>query len=270
MTDLKIQATNYYEGRRKPVRLIVAHAMQTGETSAVAEAVAAGWARADSRRASANLCVDDNSAVICVDDDDTPWAASGANSDGWHVEHAGMSDQDRAHWLDPYGRRMLAISANRAARRAVKWHIPVRKLTVAQVRDGVTKGFTDHATVQLAFPSTGHTDPGPYFPWDFWLGLIRTEILRLDPPAVPAPRVPSLPEQDTSLPAWYGRQLKEGMTGRDVRTAKHNLHLPLTGDLERDLLFDRAMGNAVAKLQHDQLHVVPNRRIAAREARVIG
>ncbi len=178
-----IPARYFYRGRKKPIRLIVIHAMQSGEKSDTAENVAKWFADPNTRRASAHVCVDNNSAIRCVADGDTAWGAKGANADGLHLEHAGRSEQSKDEWLDSYGTDMLDISAVIAAEWAKKYMIPTRWLTVEEVRDGKTKGFTDHGTVSKAFKGTGHTDPGPHFPRTFFMERVRTILQPLPPVA---------------------------------------------------------------------------------------
>lgn len=162
---LTIPARWYHPGRTKPIRLIVAHCTVSGESGTGAEAVARYFARGE-RRASAHRVVDNNSTVQCVKDEDTAFAAAGANSDGIHLELVGMPDQSEAQWLDAFSRAMLMEAGLTVREWSREYGIPLRWLTVAQVRDGRTKGLCTHADVSLAFPdvSTGHYDPGPHFP----------------------------------------------------------------------------------------------------------
>jgi hypothetical protein len=77
----KIQATYYHRGRLRKVWILVVHSMESPEKPTTAEDVAAwfGAAGAERRR---RICFDENSAVRCVDDSDTAWAAPSANADG--------------------------------------------------------------------------------------------------------------------------------------------------------------------------------------------
>lgn len=169
-----VQARWFTRGRRRRPRLVVVHSAETAERGDTAERVAEFFRTVD-RKCSAHITVDADSVVRSVRDDDTAFGAAGANTDGLHVEHAGRARQTRDEWLDDYGDRLLRRSAEAAARWARAYGIPAVRLTREQVADRRTKGFTDHATVSAAFPekSTGHTDPGPHFPWDVWLDLVR-------------------------------------------------------------------------------------------------
>lgn len=166
-----VQARWFRKGRlTHDVAWIVTHVMVAPEKPGTAEAVARMFATWD-RKASAHVCVDNNSAVRCVPDQDTAYAAAGANTKGFHIELAGYPDQTKDQWLDPYGDGMLARAAIEAARVAKKHQIPLRQVWAPELRAGV-RGFTTHAEVEKAFPSTGHWDPGPHFPMAHFLELV--------------------------------------------------------------------------------------------------
>lgn len=171
-----LQAKHYHSGRVKPVRLVCIHAMQSAERLTTAEDTARMFATTD-REASAHECIDADSVVGCVRDEDTAWAAPGANADGVHLELAGMSEQTAPQWEDAYSRRVLALAAKRAAVRCRRYGIPVRWLTVEQLRDGRSKGLTTHADVTAAWPGKGdHWDPGHGFPRDLFLTMVQAEV----------------------------------------------------------------------------------------------
>lgn len=163
------QARNYYAGRNKPVRLIVLHDMETDEALTDAEAVGNYFASPTAPRASAHVGVDADSTVGYVRPSDTAFGAAGANSDGFHIEQSGRARQSRDEWLDERSRATIWRAAKAGFEAARDFGIPRRRLTVAEVADGVTKGFTDHRTVEKAFPSYGHYDPGEFYPWDVFL-----------------------------------------------------------------------------------------------------
>jgi len=164
-----IRARNFtpVEGRRA-VRVIVIHDMEFAETDRAAEVIAKDFATT-SRQASAHICVDSDSIVQCVLDNDVAFAAPGANRDGIQIELAGFAKQSRDQWLDPYGVLLLDNGANAAAQYCLKYDIPVRQLTDAQLADGVSRGLVGHRQVSTVFKKSDHMDPGPAFPWDFFL-----------------------------------------------------------------------------------------------------
>lgn len=210
-----VLSPNRYTGRVAPIRLIVIHTMETGETSNVAENVAAYFAK-KTTQASAHLCVDNDSTVRCVPDSDTAWAAPGANADGLQMELAGRAGQGAAGWRDAYSKALLRNAAKHAATWCCKYGIPVKKLTRAELRAG-KKGFIGHVDASAVYKKSDHWDPGPDFPWNDFLALVRAEL-----DGKPAADTKVIPKQP-SAPIWPGRMLhyqpgRQMMTGHDVKT----------------------------------------------------
>ena len=160
-------------GKRK-VRLIVIHSMEAAEKDNTAENVARFFA-APTTRASAHLCIDNNSIVQCVLDNNIAAAAPGANQDGIHLELAGFAKQTEAEWLDAFGILLLNNAAEAAAQYSLKYDIPVRRLTNEELANPAMKGIVSHAQVSAVFKKSTHTDPGPGFPWKFFLERV-TEL----------------------------------------------------------------------------------------------
>ncbi|HEX7242693.1 MAG TPA: N-acetylmuramoyl-L-alanine amidase [Longimicrobiaceae bacterium] len=162
------------EGKRK-VRVIVVHSMEAPENSKTAENVARFFQNPGGQ-VSAHLCIDSDSIVQCVMDNDVAFAAPGANHDGIQLELAGFAKQTPTEWLDPFGILLLNNAANAAAQYCLKYDIPVRRLSNAQLADGTTKGIVSHSQVSQVFKKSDHTDPGKGFPWDHFLE--RVEVHR--------------------------------------------------------------------------------------------
>lgn len=160
---------------KRTVRVIVIHSMEAGEKDLTAENVARFFAN-KSTRASAHLCIDNNSIVQCVKDNDIAAAAPGANTDGIHLELAGFAKQTREEWLDTYGVLLLDNAADAAAQYCLKYDIPVRQLRNAELATPGAKGIVGHMQVTEVFKKSTHTDPGPNFPWAFFLE--RVEVKR--------------------------------------------------------------------------------------------
>ncbi|MCK2214305.1 N-acetylmuramoyl-L-alanine amidase [Actinomadura sp. ATCC 31491] len=169
-----VQARWYHRGRISPIRLIVVHSMEWVERPTTAEECAKMFATMN-RQASAHACVDANSVVRCVRDQDTAWAAPGGNADGLQLELAGFARQTRAEWLDAYGKAMLGQAAGVIAGWARAHKIPVRRLTRAELRAG-KRGITSHADISAVYRRSDHSDPGGNFPWDVLLDLVAGEL----------------------------------------------------------------------------------------------
>lgn len=180
-----VQARWYTKGRTAPIRVIVCHDMEAPEKATTAEAVANYFATT-STKASAHVSVDNDSAVRSVSDADTAWAAPGCNHDGLQLEIAGYMRQTRAEWLDAFSTAALGQAAKVAAAWATKYAIPVRKLSVTELRAGL-KGFVGHVDVSNAYQRSDHGDPGPNFPWQQFLAMVRAEMSGDAPPATTPP-----------------------------------------------------------------------------------
>jgi hypothetical protein len=125
---------------------------------------------------SAHFTVDNTRAVQCVRLADTAWHAPYVNHDGIGIEHGGYGSQTRGQWTDAYSAAELSVSAKLAAGLAIRYGIPVRHLTQAQLKSG-SAGFIGHADATNVYgPAGGHTDPGKSFPWDVYLSMVQAEV----------------------------------------------------------------------------------------------
>jgi N-acetyl-anhydromuramyl-L-alanine amidase AmpD len=124
---------------------------------------------------SAHYFFDNNSGVHCVHSSDRAHTARRTgNLYGLQYELCGRASWSQATWLNDYGRAMLELTAEQVARDCKKFDIPVRHLTVAQVRNK-ERGICSHWDITRAFPEDNgtHTDPGPNFPWTHFLNRVR-------------------------------------------------------------------------------------------------
>lgn len=167
-------------GRR--IDLIVIHTMEMDEKGSTAENCAQ-WFRNPAARVSAHYCVDADSIVQCVRDQDVGWHAPGANHDGIGIEHAGRAKQTGRDWSDPYSTAMLERSAQLVADLCTKYEIPVTWLYAADLVAG-KRGITTHDAVSKAFKRGSHWDPGTGFPVEKYLRMVRA---RLGKPAAAEP-----------------------------------------------------------------------------------
>ncbi|HEX8176837.1 MAG TPA: N-acetylmuramoyl-L-alanine amidase [Pyrinomonadaceae bacterium] len=166
---------------KRNVRLVVMHSMEAPEKGDTAENVARFFqspkdAKGRPVKASAHICVDSDSIIQCVMDNNVAFAAPGVNNDGIHIEQAGFARQKRAEWLDPFGILMLNLAANVAAQYCMKYNIPIKHLSNAELKDG-ERGIIGHLQATAVFkPNNGHTDPGPGYPWDHFLDRVQVHF----------------------------------------------------------------------------------------------
>ncbi|MBK3559305.1 N-acetylmuramoyl-L-alanine amidase [Streptomyces sp. MBT56] len=220
-----IQAKWYGPGRSVPVRVIVIHDMEAPEGPNTAENVA-NWFRTmpASSKASAHVCVDNDSTVRCVADGDRAWHAPGANSDGLGIELAGYARQSRAEWLDPYSKAVIERAAKVVADWCEKYGIPARRLTVAELKAG-KKGIVGHVDVSKAYGQTNHYDPGPNFPWDYLISRVKAHLAPepgpVEPPKPSKPPTPSKPSK--YVPPAFPKGLKPNSAAPSAKALQRAL-----------------------------------------------
>lgn len=169
---LFIGARNYTRrpGSNLPITRIVIHDMEAPEKSNTAEQCA-GYFRTTSRQVSAHFCVDNTSVVQCVPLDRRAWHAP-PNTGSIGIEHAGYARQTGDEWLDQYGEEMLTRSAALVAVLCRTFGIPTVRIGPDELRRG-KRGICGHDDVSAAWHRTSHTDPGPGFPWDRYIGTVQ-------------------------------------------------------------------------------------------------
>lgn len=177
--------SNRYSGRSEPVSLIGIHTMEAPEAGNTAENVA-NYFLNPSVQASAHWCVDDNSRVRSVSDEDSSWAMPPTNNYSLNVEMAGYAAQTTVQWDDAYSKATMEIAALCCAEWCKKYGIPVRRLTDVQIANH-EKGFAGHIDVNRVFHASDHTDPGVSFPWDYFLGRVNAQMGAVAAPPAPKP-----------------------------------------------------------------------------------
>ena len=179
-----VQARNYTpaDRGREDIDVVVVHTMESPEIPEAAERVAAWFAGPSAPQASAHYCIDSDSVVQCVREQDVAWAAPGNNSDGVQLEHSGYARQTTRDWHDAYSTALLKLSAKLAAGICARYRIPAVWLSPEDLRAGL-RGITSHRNVSRAWGRSTHTDPGLDFPVAEYLALVNRSLR-------PRPRVP--------------------------------------------------------------------------------
>lgn len=163
--------TRRHVGRRAPVSLIAIHTMEAPEAAQTAENVANYFKRVD---ASAHWCVDNDSRVRVVKDEDTAWTLPGANSRSLNIEIAGYAS--RTLMTGPTSTRSTLSRSRRCA---------------------LPSGATSTRSRSASSPTT-RSEAGPRASSDTSMQIVSTSRARTGTRA-PASHVDLLPRAGLSL-----------------------------------------------------------------------
>lgn len=170
-----IKAKHFRPATNRAIDLVVLHTAEVPENTTSAEAVASYFKNPIGPKgpvtASCHFCVDSDSVVQCVKEEDVAFAAPGANHNGIQIEMSGYAKQSPEDWADPYSTTMLRRVAQLTAALCEKYEIPVEFVDAAGLIRG-DRGITTHAEVSKAFKQSTHVDPGKSFPMDAFLGVV--------------------------------------------------------------------------------------------------
>lgn len=125
---------------------------------------------------SAHLVVDDNACYRCLDNNEIPWGAPGANYHGFHIEQCGFAKWSRTIWSKTH-RKQLMRAAYKTAFHCAKFNIPVIFVTAPDLKKN-KPGITTHLECTRAFGGS-HVDPGPGWPKWLFMQLTKTYYRQL-------------------------------------------------------------------------------------------
>lgn len=171
-----VQAEHYYATNNP--RWIVIHDMEYPKREGAAEWCARYFAGPNAPKKSAHYCIDPTEIVQSVRENNGAWHTQGfingleINRFSIGIEHAGYASQNHSQWLDPSGTRELEQSARLVSQIAKRWNIPIRRLSVDEIQRGES-GIAGHIDFNRASGTGDHTDPGPGFPWDWYINRVR-------------------------------------------------------------------------------------------------
>ncbi|MCC5574462.1 N-acetylmuramoyl-L-alanine amidase [Microtetraspora sp. AC03309] len=156
---------------------------------------------------SAHYIVDPGEIVSCVREGTVAYHAP-PNTGSVGIELCDPQNGSSARWRDDDHEAMLKLAADLVRQVAKRWDVPLRRLTVAELRSG-KRGICGHVDISKAFGQTDHSDPGSGFPWGHFMALVLNEE------AEPVKVVIS-----DGVPQWPGRVLKVAdpmLSGEDVK-----------------------------------------------------
>lgn len=174
-----VQARNITRADRKPgaITLVVIHTAECAEVASAAENLQTWTAGPDASQASWHYAVDSDSVTQSCLEKDIAWHAGPVNDCSVGIEHAGRASQSAAQWADDYSIAMLERSAELVADICRRHGIPVERLSADDLKTGKRAGICGHVDVTNGLTGgKGHRDPGPEFPWDWYLERVRSHV----------------------------------------------------------------------------------------------
>ncbi len=98
----------------RAIGVVVIHTMEIAERDDAAE-VCARWFENPASEVSAHYCVDADTTIQCVREEDIAWHARGGNANSIGIELAGFAGQRSLGWSDAYSRAVVERAARLAA-----------------------------------------------------------------------------------------------------------------------------------------------------------
>jgi N-acetyl-anhydromuramyl-L-alanine amidase AmpD len=129
---------------------------------------------------SAHFYCDKNSIVQSLDTNARAGHAGSTegNQNSIAVEITGLNSFTRQRWLDSVAWDKLASTLAFVIRTDPDYAgFTVRRASVAELRaNPKIKAFYGHDDMRRAFGGTTHTDPGPNFPWDHLIAVVKAAL----------------------------------------------------------------------------------------------
>jgi N-acetyl-anhydromuramyl-L-alanine amidase AmpD len=196
------QAKHFRTDTRTDIDLVVIHTMEYPERASAAEWCTDFFTDPRSPKgpvvASCHYAVDNDSVTQCVHEKDVAWHTPGSiggrnvNDFSIGIEHAGYASQTAAEWADAYSLSMLERSAELVGDICRRRDIPVRRLTIDELKAGNIRGITGHVDCTKATGTGSHWDPGPNFPWTWYIERVREHAKAPNTSPTPPPASPSI------------------------------------------------------------------------------
>lgn len=147
----------------------------------------ASYAQRRTDSVSSHYYADDERVIQSLDTDKTAWHVGSrtGNRYGISYECTGTNAKSTTWWKANLAWPQLAACI---ARDCAHWGITPQLLSIDDIKRGKRTGIITHNQARLAWGGTDHTDPGPNFPMDYLVALVKGE----QPPPTP-PGKPSIP-----------------------------------------------------------------------------
>lgn len=154
-----------------PITLIAIHTAEGATTAASL----AHYLDGPDVEASYHKLVDDNQVLTYLSDEtQAAWAMLSGNHRSVQLCFTAFTAWPTSEWLAHD--RMLRMGAAEVAKWCIRYTIPATHLTPTQV-GADWWGICGHWDWTLGKRDGTHTDPGPNFPWDYFISLVRAAIV---------------------------------------------------------------------------------------------
>jgi hypothetical protein len=150
--------------------LIIIHSIEAPPRKGLAWDLANGWLQ--TAPVSPHSITDPTETVDTVHPDTIGWHCGNGNQRGVGLEVTGYAAWSKAQWLEPDAFAAVRLDAKRAAEYAKQLKIPMRWLSLNQIRAGES-GFCTHADIAATLGGTTHWDPGPNFPFETFMKMVH-------------------------------------------------------------------------------------------------
>ncbi|MBN9607867.1 MAG: hypothetical protein BGO26_06755 [Actinobacteria bacterium 69-20] len=239
-------------------RQIVVHSVESEIVSGLARSLANGWFRNPANKTSAHTISDPHETIDMVQDTQRAWHCGNGNNTSLGNEHVGRARFTRVQWTTPAGLAMLRNGAQRTARQCIDHKIRPRWLSLAQLARN-EDGLCTHNDMRLVRGGTTHTDPGPGFPYDLYLQMVK-EAMGLGTSTV---QEDDMPFTEAQLRAIVSDETEKTVrklltseklvaySDQRLRPAK-DLSLSITGALGRSSAYDSNASGGVDQIARAQ------------------
>jgi N-acetyl-anhydromuramyl-L-alanine amidase AmpD len=156
----------FSEGGNLSVRRIVLHTTEGGNALTVAKMFAAGV-----RLASAHYVLDATNVIQCVHERDVAYHAP-PNARTIGVEICGWASWTPTEWAEH--EQEVSLAARLTEDIAYRCAVPLTWLEAGDLKANRLDGVSTHAATSEAFGLSSHWDPGPNFPVEHFMDLVRS------------------------------------------------------------------------------------------------
>jgi hypothetical protein len=171
MANRFVQARSYGGAFRSgQPRLIVIHSLEAPPRRGLAYDLAAGWLQ--NAGVSPQHMTDPGETVDTLRPGIVGYHCGNGNQQSVGLEVTGYAGWSKDQWLDPTAFAAVRLDAKQGAAVAKHYGIPMRWLSLAQIRNG-ERGFCTHNDISLTLGGTNHWDPGPNFPYGIFMQMVQ-------------------------------------------------------------------------------------------------